>query len=259
MLSWNVHGLPFRTGTPQRLIHIAGKISAEQPDVILLQEVWLGRYRRILWRELRHAYDFVYEPRRLTRRPRGGLLVLVRRGSGWRAGTERTFTTFAASAPWYRLSEADGISGKGILTTELFNGQRSLLLTATHLQAQYASRAYRDERRAQLDQLARELGAGSDRPHLIAGDFNTAADEDLYASHLALLGDDLTTTERCSCACGTYFDDDGARSKWIDYLFGRNLPRNAEIVRIQNDAADVPYSDHDGLLVRWTFPPHPSV
>jgi endonuclease/exonuclease/phosphatase family metal-dependent hydrolase len=178
----------------------------------------------------------------------------VHRDRGWKAKSVRTFTTFDAKAPWYRLREADGISGKGVLTVQLANGERSLLLTTTHLQAQYGSRIYHAERRAQLDQLVRVLGTPSDRPHLIAGDFNTTADEELYASHLASLGHDLTETERRQCASGTHFDPLDGRKKWIDYVFARNLPGEAQVVRIQNDAADDPYSDHDGLIVRWTLP-----
>lgn len=252
VLSWNVHGLPFRSATPQRIVRIAGRIASEQPDVVFLQEVWFNRYRRILARQLASAYDFIYEPRRRTRRPRGGLLLLIRRDSGWDAQRPRTFTTFAARAPWYRFREADGVSGKGILTVRLANGGRSLLLTATHLQAQYGARVYHAERKAQLDQLIGVVGTRSDGPHLIAGDFNTTADEGLYGSHLAALGDDLTVPERAREAdSGTHFDRHHARLKWIDYVFARNLPTPTETTRIRNHAADDPYSDHDGLLVRW--------
>lgn len=255
VLSWNVHGLPFRSATPRRIVRIAERIASEQPDVVFLQEVWFNRYRRILARHLATAYDFVYEPRRRTRRPRGGLLLLIRRDSGWYAQRERAFTTFAARAPWYRLNEADGVSGKGILNVRLANGGRSLLLTATHLQAQYGARVYHAERKAQLEQLMRVIGTGSDGPHLIAGDFNTTVEEELYASHLVALGDDLTVRERERCADGgTHFDRHQARLKWIDYVFARNLPAPTDITRIRNHAADDPYSDHDGLLLRWRLP-----
>lgn len=253
VLSWNVHGLPFRGDTPGRMARVATRITTEQPDIVLLQEVWLNRYRRLLRRHLESAYELVYAPRRFSRRPHGGLLVLLRRGSGWRFASERSFVRFVAKAPWYRLREADGVSGKGILNLQLLNGERSLLLTTTHLQAQYGARVYRHERRAQLEQLIQAIGPHGTQAHLIAGDFNTTADEQLYGSHLALLGDDLTSSARSASACGTHFDEHGVRSKWIDYLFGRNLPPDVDLVRIENEAPDVPYSDHDGLLVRWTF------
>lgn len=254
MLSWNVHGLPFRGGTPQRLERVAGWIREQQPDIVALQEVWLNVYRRILQRALYDQYDLVYEPRRFTRRPRGGLVVLIRRASGWQVSRRRAFTSFRETAPWYRLREADGVSGKGILTLELSDGRRSLLLTTTHLQAQYGPRLYQAERQAQIEQLTRALEHDRSLPHLIAGDFNTCADEPLYTTHLTPLGNDLTVDERRQATFGTHFDVTGDRNKWIDYAFGRNLPFEVELHRIINDAPDVPYSDHDGLFLRWTFP-----
>src|SRR5207247_331164 len=73
------------------------------------------------------------------------------------------------------------------------------------------------------------------------------------------LGTDLTAQERQSCGCGTNFD--AGQRQWIDYVFARGWNVTATTQRITNNAADSPYSDHDGLLVRVVYgaawPTHP--
>jgi endonuclease/exonuclease/phosphatase (EEP) superfamily protein YafD len=258
LLSWNVHGLPFNRTAGDRLANIAGKIKEQQPDVVVLQEVWTACRAHELARAL--APDYVAHERISLPlfRPHGGLLVFVRRGSAWRVEGE-TFVRYHASGPWYRVCEGDGLGGKGALLLHLRRGAERLGLVTTHLQSQYSEygHSYECERRRQLNQLqcaiATEFG---NSPVLIAGDFNTMPEEALYWSHIAVLGDDLTLPERARCGCGTFTDTDGTR-QWIDYVLARNVPADpvadVDVRRLENQAVDDPYSDHDGLLVRVRF------
>src|SRR5262245_66057742 len=83
-VSWNVHGLPFKSDTTTRLRRVAEKIKEQQPDVVFLQEVWFGRYARLLEHVLSPDYQPVFAPRPILGWPRGGLVILVRQGSAWR-------------------------------------------------------------------------------------------------------------------------------------------------------------------------------
>ena len=234
---------------------IATKVREQQPDLVLLQEVWLGAYVRSLSRALAGDYEIIYRARPLTRRPRGGLVVFLRRRSGWVAESA-TFEMYPSSAPGWRVWEGDGISGKGLLALRFRRDDETLGIVNTHLQAQYphSGRLYPEVRSSQLrmlnDFVAREY---RDVPLLIAGDLNTAPAEGLYASQIAALGTDLTVNVRRECASGTHIDARSGASDWIDYVIARNVTVDAAVLRIVNDAADSPFSAPHGLLVRLTY------
>lgn len=255
VLTWNVHGIPFLTPRPSARLHnIAKKLREQQPDLVLLQEVWSHAYARQLARELAGSYRVTTATGCGRPFPCGGLAILVRRASGW-VPSAPTFVAYRASGPWYRFREWDAIAKKGIVMVELARGDGSLAVANTHLQTDYArfGREYSHVRRRQLEQLAATLDAAfPGRPVVLGGDFNTAPGETsgLYESHLAALGTDRTTELRAACgACGTR---PALRrpGRWLDYVLTRELPTTATAERIVNDAIDEPYSDHDGVLVR---------
>lgn len=257
VLTWNVHGLPLHDA-PARLGRIAAWIAARQPDLVLLQEVWSGAYARALSGALAGRYEACFSPHPFTRRPRGGLMILVREASGWRAGRVR-FEPFRAAAAWYRLNEGDGVAGKGMLAMEVRRGERALTVVNTHVQAQYLERAYTDVRREQLAQLAEFLDrVGRGTAMVFGGDLNTEAGEDLYRTHLAVLGTDLAAAERAARGGTTCFDRKGGRSEWIDYVFARDLEVAATLEKVESSGPDDPYSDHDGLLFVLGLGPSPA-
>ena len=248
VLSWNVHGLPFHNA-PLRLTRIAAWVREHQPDLVLLQEVWSSGHLRLLAQAVAGDYEAVSVGGRLGSKPRGGLAVLLRRESAWQP-IRVDFERYQRTAPWYKLNEGDGLAGKGILAVEVRRDDERLLVIDTHLQAGYGARRYPEVRRAQLEQLTAFVErAGRDAPLLIGGDLNTEPDEDLYRDHIAPLGSDLTEVERRH-AGGTCFDARGKRTEWIDYVLLRGVPARASLTRIESDAPDDRYSDHDGLLVR---------
>jgi endonuclease/exonuclease/phosphatase family metal-dependent hydrolase len=137
-----------------------------------------------------------------------------------------------------------------MLAVDLQRNGRVLAVVNTHLQAQYLQNSYDDVRRAQLVQLAVFLdGAGARHSLIFGGDLNTEAGEALYGTHLAPLGFDLTAETRRNRGGTTCFDRHGGRSEWIDYVFVRGLEGPSRLEKIDSDAPDDPYSDHDGLLL----------
>jgi endonuclease/exonuclease/phosphatase family metal-dependent hydrolase len=258
VVSWNLHGIPFVAPNPiARLRNVAAKIHEQQPDVVLLQELWTHAYPHELARLLAGEYRVTTAVGCARPFPCGGLAVLVRNASGWVASAP-TFVRFRARAPWYRFAEGDGFVRKGMMLLNLARGDETLGVVDTHLQSEYGryGRDYSDLRRRQLEQLAWALtSVFGTRPVVVGGDLNTAPDEwtGLYESHVAPLGDDRTVAYRAGCGgCGTH------RSllkppRWIDYLITRNLTAAGSLAPIANDAVDQPFSDHDGLLLRLDY------
>jgi endonuclease/exonuclease/phosphatase family metal-dependent hydrolase len=231
------------------------QIREQQPDLVLLQEVWLTVYRNRLERLLSDEYEATFVPRTMTGWPAGGLLVFRRRAVGWSV-EEITFTRYDRAASWWRLDEGDGLSGKGYLAIQLLKNSQRLLVVNTHLQSQYPehAREYEEIRRSQLNQLQSYLSnIPSSQLVLIAGDFNTKPTERLFGSHLDPLGTDLTRAEREESASGTAFNERGESKDWIDYVITRHFDAEADVVLIRNESIDVPYSDHHGLLVRLLY------
>jgi endonuclease/exonuclease/phosphatase family metal-dependent hydrolase len=252
VLSWNVHGLawPLSKNPGRRMDRVSAKVRELSPDIVLLQEVWLGSYVNRLVLALQPDRTPIFVKRR-GGNPKGGLLMFVRTSAGWRATSAPEFHAFAASAPVWKIWEGDGLGGKGILTVELECGEQRICAVNTHLQSQYSGSNYSEVREAQLTELGRVVSNfHASVPAIVAGDFNTDARESLY-SHVAALGTDLTAEARQLSKCGTTANPRDGRPEWIDYIVAANLEAwtaSATLELIANESADVPYSDHSGLF-----------
>ena len=255
VLTWNLHAIPLLSPSPPaRLRNVAAEIRAQQPDLVMLQEIWSHAYASQLERAL-PEYRLLRGSGCARPFPCGGLVVLVRNASGWVASAP-TFVPYEATAPWYRFREWDGLVKKGALLLTLARGDATLGVIDTHLQTEYGylGRDYTEIRRAQLEELAGLVhGRFASRPVVLAGDLNTDPDvhSGLYASQIARLGEDRTVDERDACGCGTRPPGSyRASSRWLDYVITRRLPVRAASTRIVNEWVDRPFSDHDGVLVR---------
>ena len=258
VVTWNLHAIPFVTSNPvARLGNVAAKIREQQPDVVLLQELWAYAYPRRLKHLLRDQYTVTTATGCGRPFPCGGLAVLVRIGSGWTVSAP-DFVAYGSSAPWYRLAEWDFIAKKGMLMLSLARGSETVGVLDTHLQTEYAryGRNYSNIRRRQLEQLDATLAARfAGRPVILGGDFNTAPAErsGLFQTHVATLGDDRTAEFRAQCGqCGTR-PATLRPGRWLDYVMTRHLTASSTLEPIRNVAVDVPYSDHDGILVRLEY------
>jgi endonuclease/exonuclease/phosphatase family metal-dependent hydrolase len=268
VLTWNVHGLPFDDSVPPRMDAIAREIARRGPDLVLVQEAWLDVEAARLGCKLADDYQRVPDPPGvragflgLFGHRRGGLMAFVRRASPWRLdpAVEVAFTEYAETAPWYRLSEMDGVAGKGIQRLALTDGARRVVVLNTHVQAQYPGRGnpYNEVRRSQLDELLAQARAptGIDAV-LVAGDFNVRESEAPLYGALAAELDDLTAPYRHACGrCGTYVARDGSELWWIDHVMARRggAARTLRVDRILNKGRDDPFSDHHGVWMELTF------
>jgi Endonuclease/Exonuclease/phosphatase family len=252
VLSWNLHGLawPLSKDPGGRMDRVSAKMRQLSPQLALLQEVWLGSQVDRLTASLQPDWIPVCVKRR-GRGPSGGLLAFVSAASGWRVRSAPEFHAFAASAPIWRIWEGDGLGGKGVLTFELERGEQRICAVNTHLQSQHSEIGYAEVREAQLIELSDVVShLDASRPAIVAGDFNTDAREPLY-SQVAALGTDLTAEARALCNRGTTANPRDERPEWIDYIVAANSHEwtvFANLELIENQRADVPYSDHSGLF-----------
>ena len=257
VLSWNLHGLPWPLSRDPagRMRQVAGKIRELSPQIILLQEVWLGSQVELLVRELQPQWTALYEPRAFNA-PKGGLLAFVRQSKRCHMRGNARFRSFTSSAPLWRFWEGDGLGQKGILSLDLLCDNSTISVIDTHLQSQYSGLDYYSVRQSQIRELQSIVSARSgDSSVLIAGDFNTDAREPLYSS-LVSLGVDMTADARQGCKCGTIVDQPGGIPQWIDYILVKTLPGWSPLAGVKlvcNRTTDDPYSDHQGVFGRITF------
>ncbi len=224
VLSWNLHGLawPLSRDPGGRMDRVSAKVRELAPDLVLLQEVWLGSHVDRLVLALQPDWTPICVKRR-SRFPMGGLLMFVRASTGWRATSAPEFHAFAASAPIWKIWEGDGLGRKGVLTVKLERGEQRIRAVNTHLQSQYSGSSYSEVREAQLVELGKVVAnVDASVPSIVAGDFNTDARETLY-SHIAALGTDLTSEARQLSNCGTTANPRDGRPEWIDYIVAANL------------------------------------
>jgi endonuclease/exonuclease/phosphatase family metal-dependent hydrolase len=252
VLSWNLHGLawPLSKDPRGRMDSVSAKVRELSPDILLLQEVWLGSHVDRLAAALQPDWTSIYIKRRGSG-PRGGLLTLLRASVGWRALSPPEFHAFSASAPAWKIWEGDGLGGKAVLSVELKNGEQRICAINTHLQSQYSGSNYTEVREAQLIELGQVVSRfHPSLPALVAGDFNTDCRESLY-SRVEALGTDLTAEARMRGNPGTTANPRDGRPEWIDYIVAVNSHAwtvSAHLALIANQGADVPYSDHSGLF-----------
>ena len=229
---------------------VSAKVRELSPDIVMLQEVWLGSHLGRLATALQPDWTPIYVKRRAGG-PRGGLLTFLRVSAGWRALSPPDFHAFTVSAPVWKIWEGDGLGGKGVLTVELKNGEQRICAINTHLQSQYSDSNYAKVREAQLIELGKVVSQfHPSLPALVAGDFNTDCRESLY-SRVEALGTDLTGEARVPENPGTTANPRGGRPEWIDYIVAANSQAwtvSAHLALIANQSADVPYSDHSGLF-----------
>lgn len=275
LLSWNLHGVPAAGPMRSRIARVTAVLRRLQPDLVLLQELWFDGDRSALAAALSDLYIGVEDDPAvrswlwpLLRLRNGGLAAFLRRGSIWRVAEHASrFVRFAAGAPFWRLTEGDGIAGKGYQTIVIANGVRRVTVINTHLQASYPGRdhPYDEVQRAQVHELldAAEHAAGD---VIIAGDLNLDADRlgQLAPRGWSTRWTDLTEGFERGCRCGTHVSRSGRSGAWIDRVLvrtagtGRIEPLLLRLIR--NSASDCPYSDHHGVEVLVELPaPRPMV
>jgi endonuclease/exonuclease/phosphatase family metal-dependent hydrolase len=174
VVTYNVWGIPYITPKPRlRLERLVKELEQLRPDLVALQEVWLEKDSDYL-REKLQASGLSFSQRfaatSLGSLGGAGLLLVSRYPLN-----SQQFQPFEAGnwphTPWH----LDWLSHKGVLKTNVKTPIGTITFANTHLQATYQTSNYDGVRFAQTVRMHRFLE--NDTPLIIAGDFNTLANE----------------------------------------------------------------------------------
>jgi endonuclease/exonuclease/phosphatase family metal-dependent hydrolase len=173
VLNWNVWDLPaVSTNREARMAALPGAIADLRPDLILLQEVWVESDGERLRQALeRRGYPYSIQLAH-TAYGRTGLFA----ASKWPLQTT-SYHPFASGRVGHSFWHLEWLAAKGVATFALETPLGELEVQNTHLQAQYETDGYAAERLSQAGEILVADQNGSERPLVLAGDFNSGAEE----------------------------------------------------------------------------------
>jgi sphingomyelin phosphodiesterase len=259
VLSWNIQMLPrlvfpVRKGPITRARLIPEKIINDNIDVVVFQECFDMRARRILKRRLKNDYPY-------KAGPANRMMPFLFTNSGI-----VIYSKFPIVEKWqfpYKWREkegADKFARKGCLMVEVVlpNGQRIQVL-GTHLQAggppQIKHNQYK-QLRSFIDKHRKE-----NVPQLLCGDFNTRKNDDVnYRTMMATIdADDGDISGELCCTSDGLLNDMKTHNpddrKVIDYIFYR--ANGVQAKSIKREVTQYQHrwhkkykdlSDHNGVL-----------
>lgn len=227
VFSQNCYWLPVRNPL-RRFRAIRGKIKAEQPDIVLLQEVVFRFQAQMLKLE---GYDVFFESSRNRLMIRGGLVTLVKKKH---KAKQAGFEKFKKQGKIFSSQWSDRLLGKGFLKVRI---QNTLLLN-THLVNSYYDAFVIDH--AQEHQLQQMLASIVHHDRVIlGGDLNFDEGSLFYAK---------TTVHLKDWTYGLGHSETGSMRK-IDFVLTKGLDVQNHIVQYLPYPAMV--SDHRAIKVNF--------
>ena len=168
LLSWNIQMLPrgLAKGKAKRAKAIAEELTRNKYDVVVFQELFYARSRKILSQGLKQAYPHqtpVLNKKTFSFKLNGGVMLF----SKYPITNIKQICYSSKSGP-------DRLSRKGALLAELAIKEKTIQVVGTHLQAF----GKKEIMYAQYKQLFDELLKPNERtnvPQIICGDFNSNA------------------------------------------------------------------------------------
>lgn len=259
LLTWNVYMLPKPinfTRQIERTDLIAKEILKADYDVILLQEAFMGSFRKKLSRAIKKEYpyqDHLTRSRRLIHFINSGLYIASRypfEVLGWHYFNDCT--------------HSDCFSAKGVLLVEVTTPKgKKVQIAMSHMQAWDDRRAV-EARTHQVDEIKTLLDtyARPGVPQILAGDLNinakTTTEYPAAIAHLQMTNTDLegplTSTNGFKVECyktpGQPSDGD-----WIDHVWLRSQGTETKILNKQvrpfkaifKSGKECSLSDHYGV------------
>jgi endonuclease/exonuclease/phosphatase family metal-dependent hydrolase len=244
------------TRQPERAARMAPHLVGY--DVLVLQEVFVNRWRDDLLDALSDAYPYRGDlvgrdgARMLPWRQDGGVIILSR----WPIERRATHV-FGATC-----SGTDCLADKGIAYAAVRVGERLVHVFGTHAQSVYGSdaRGVRARQFAQFQTFVAMQAIPADEPVVLAGDFNANAFSDelddmlaaLRASFPEVVGDVRATWD----PAGNPFAG-GRRAQWLDYVLvsvDHATPLEAWNRAVVLRDGDLDLSDHYAVWGRFVWP-----
>ena len=237
VLSWNAWGLPgVSTNLAARMAALPDAIAKVDPDVVLLQEIWIESDGLTLERGLaRHGYRYASHLAH-TQYGMTGLFAASKRPL-----KNVGFLPFASGRVGHSFWHLEWIASKGVGSFLVETPLGEVELQNTHLQAQYETDSYDAER---LSQAAEILLMHQDwsLPLVLGGDFNSGAEE---LPRQALLDLDELRDTTPSPLPDTIYVRNGSRMR-VRVLGARQAL--TEPVRLENGVITT-LSDHPAVVV----------
>ena len=166
VLSWNIYMLPgiiTQSAAVERARAIGELLRTTDYDVIVFQEAFSGRARRIIWNSLRERYPYTTGPANQK-----GISFKINSGV-WIVS--RYPITASQSFAFKLRAGSDAFSRKGALLAELNVNGTPLQVVGTHLQSAGGS-AIREEQCLELYHRLLKPAKKSGVAQIICGDFN---------------------------------------------------------------------------------------
>lgn len=266
ILSYNIQMLPrlllpVRRGPIKRARLIPQNLIADSLDIIVFQELFDVRSRRIIKRKMRKTYPYHIGPANrsfLPGKTNSGIVIYSK------------YPLEKIDQVKFRRSEGiDSWAGKGglLVAATLPNGQR-IQVMGTHLQAGGGWRT----KFSQYIDLASIVLPNTEQgvPQFLAGDYNTSQDDTTrYPMLLKILDavdDTLHGPEKYSTDTLTNDMKHRGQSKLIDFILYRPngiqpimMKRYVRLYQERWCAAYCSLSDHNAILMRVVLPEPPAV
>jgi endonuclease/exonuclease/phosphatase family metal-dependent hydrolase len=185
IISWNIYMLPrhtLKTGQLERAHEIVDVLKEQDADIIVLEEAFDGKAREIIRDGLK--FYFPYEsgdpPKNTWWRTNSGIWII-----------SKIPFTIVKNIYFKRGKGPDWFACKGAMLIEAKKNNFSFHVIGTHLQSDFGGKKSQEIRRAQYEQIRKELLEPYNKkttPQFLVGDFNTIHHESLhYEQMLSML------------------------------------------------------------------------
>ena len=225
LLTWNLHLLPaiaINKNQKARARGIAKVLSDSKYDVIVFQEAFHRRARKLIWTVLSEEFPNQYGPRK------GGF---IKYSSGlWIVSKLELKRQQHIAYSRCSKGTADCRARKGALLVEVEKGGITFQIIGTHLQSKEGSQ-YQDVRNSQLKELKDLLitNKAESTPFIVTGDLNIAMSMTTDYQHMLsildvqngeLSGDYKFTADRKT---NDMYPSEEAKGKVIDYILMNSM------------------------------------
>jgi endonuclease/exonuclease/phosphatase family metal-dependent hydrolase len=261
ILSWNIYMLPrlvLHTGQTQRAKHIVEALKNEDIDVIVFEEAFDKRSRKIIREGLKASFPFESgDPdKNFILRGNSGIWVLSK------VPIEVTKKIYFTNC-----SGNDRMASKGAVLLKAKKGKFCFQIIATHLQSDLKNKDVSEIRKKQYIQIRKKLlepYAQSNVPQFIVGDMNTInADTLAYNQMLNILKVEQCVFEGEHCFSYDRLKNDlllesNDKPQLIDYIFydrkeSANLQGKMLIKIFRKKWNDINHDLSDHFAVLGTF------
>ena len=265
ILTWNIYMLPrllVHTGQVQRAKQIANILRTQDADIIVFEEAFDGKARRIIRAGLADMYPYESGDPRKDVFWKGSCGVWI---------MSKVQVTMKKQIFFKKAAGTDWLACKGAVLVDGVDSGFHFQLIGTHLQSDPSSgKNVQEIRKIQYEQIRKELLEPYTRenvPQFVAGDFNTVqADSGNHRQMVDSLKLSQCMVEGGKCYSYDYGHNDMiegpvCKPQLIDYIFYSKLMYPAlqgkmhiVVFRKKWDARHIDLSDHYAVTAEFNLP-----